>query len=332
MKRLALWMGAVGLVLAANLQAGEKPVKEGPGEQGPVKIKVKGGDGGGMVFVEGQGKAGQPDKGKGKGKSAAERYIASIDPIVNLTQFQKAEITDILQAREEALKDFQTRNGARLNEVGAALKEAHKSQDKDAIADIQAEYQELYAPLHRIMKKAEAALDDLLTGEQKAKLREARMMDMVKGIIGSIELTDQQLRQVKAACDALTRDEPDAGAFGKQHSAKLNQAIQEILTPQQKAALARERAMGYIKKMYGPAKLTEDQLQQAEALCDALLREQTGKSKEHYNQLADAVDRMLTVEQRENLEKARAGKAGGRSGKLPSAPPLPKTEEGKGKE
>lgn len=332
MKRLALWMVAVGLVLAANLQAGEKPAKEGRGEQRPVKTKVKGGDGGGMVFVEGQGKAGQPDKGKGKGKFAAERYIASIDVIVNLTEFQKMEIKDIIDAREAALKDFQTTNGATIHEVGMALKEAHKAQDKDAIADIQGEYKELYAPMHRIMKKAEEALAELLMAEQKAKLREARMMDMVKGIIGSVQLTDQQLRQVKAACDALTRDEPFAGAFGKQHSAKLNQAIQEILTPQQKATLARERAMGYIRKIYGPAKLTEDQLRQAEGLCDALLREQTGKSKDHYKQLADAVDRMLTVEQRENLDKARAGKAAGPSGKLPSALPAPKIKEGKGKE
>ncbi|HUS90630.1 MAG TPA: hypothetical protein VM695_02230 [Phycisphaerae bacterium] len=333
MNGLALWMATVGLVLAANVQAGEKPVKEGPGEEGPVKIKVKGGDGGGgMGFVDGEGKPGQPDKGKGKGKSAAERYIASIDPIVNLSQFQKMEIKDILDAREEAMKDFQTTNGAQIQVVGTALKDAYKAQDKEAIADIQAEYKELYAPMHRIMKKTEAALDDILTAEQRAKLRDARMMDMVKGIIGSVQLTDQQLRRVRAVCDALTREEPDADAFGKQHSAKLRQAIQEILTPQQKATIAREEVMAYIKKIYGPAKLTEDQLRQAEGLCDVLLRERTGKSKEHYNQLADAVDRMLTLEQRENLDKARAGKGGKGPGKYPAEPPAPKIKEGKGME
>jgi len=371
MKTLALWMAAVGLVLAANLRAGEKPGKEGWGEEGPVKVKggeglvvVKGGEGGGVGWVEGEGKPGQPgqpDKGKSKGKSAAERYIESIDPIVNLTNLQKMEITDIIEAREEAMKDFQAKHAARIQAVTTAVKDAYKTQNKDAIADAQAEYQELYAPMHQIMKKSQAALDDVLTLEQKDKLREARMMEMIKGIIGSIELTDQQLRQVKAICDRLAREEAEAGAFSKQNSAKLSQAIQEILTPQQKAAIAREQAMNYVKKMYGPAKLTEDQLRQAEGICDDLLRQQTGKSKDHYAKLADAVDKMLTDEQKESLANARAGKGAGKDGgkgfgpdkgpgpdkgfgggdkgfggegspgKLPAEPSLPKTKGGEGK-
>jgi hypothetical protein len=86
---------------------------------------------------------------------------------------------------------------------------------------------------------------------------------------------------------------------------KLNELIQQILTPEQKATIAKTRAMSPIKFTFRAAKLTADQMEQVEAACDELVKDQTLKSDEVYKKLSETVNRLLTDEQKEALKKGR---------------------------
>jgi len=336
MKRLALLTAVAALASAANLWAGEEPTKEGAwgkivvtggdgaivvtGGEGTVLVSA-GGNPGGMV-VYGGGKLGEAPPAK----SAADWYIQSIDKIVNLTDDQKKAITDIIESRDKALKDFQTQNAEKVKAAGAAFTEAYKSKDKDAIAKAQKDYQELYAPMHQIMKKSQADLANVLTAEQKAKLHEARLMDMVKNMTAPVQLTDEQMKQLRAGAGELLKDGDPEGIW--RNYRKLNELVQQVLTPEQKAAIGKHRAMSSIKMMFGAAKLTADQLQQVEAACDELVKDQTLKSEELYKKLYEVVDRVLTDEQKEALKKGRGFwtvQPGGAGGSFAPGQPAPGT-------
>jgi Spy/CpxP family protein refolding chaperone len=306
MKRLALVMIVVALASAANLWAAEEPAREGWG--GGIVVKVgdnpvvlNAGGNPGEVVVRTTGNPGELIQTK----SAADWYIQSIDKIVNLTDEQKKTITDIIETRDKSMKEFQAQSADKIKAAGNAMMEAYKSKDKDAISKAQKDYQELYAPMHQIMKKSQADLTNVLTAEQKAKLQESRLMSLVKGLTAPVQLSEEQIKQVKAAAGDLMKDDDPQGYM--RGYGKLNELIQQILTPEQKATIAKTRAMSSIKFTFGAAKLTADQMEQVEAACDELVKDQTIKSEEVYKKLTETVDRLLTDEQKEALKKGRSG-------------------------
>jgi Spy/CpxP family protein refolding chaperone len=290
MKRLVLLTAVVALASAVNLWAAEQP----------------GALGGGVIVVNaGAGAVANPASPWGAGKSAAAWYIESIDKIVGLTEAQKKAITEIIEARDKSMKDFQTQSAEKLKAASNAMMEAYKSKNQDDIAKAQKAYQDLYAPMHQIMKKSQADLTNVLTAEQKAKLQESRVMSLVKSLTAPVQLSEEQIKQVKAAAGELMKDDDPQG-YMKGYG-KLNEVIQQILTPEQKATIAKNRAMSSIKARFWAAKLTADQMEQVEAACDELVKDQTIKSEEVYKKLTETVDRLLTDEQKEALKKGRGG-------------------------
>jgi Spy/CpxP family protein refolding chaperone len=183
------------------------------------------------------------------------------------------------------------------------MMEAYKSKDKDAISKAQKDYQELYAPMHQIMKKSQADLTNVLTVEQKAKLQESRIMTLVKGLTAPVQLSEEQIKQIKAAAGDLMKDDDPQG-YMKGYG-KLNELIQQVLTPEQKATIAKTRAMSPIKFTFRAAKMTADQMEQVEAACDELVKDQTLKSEEVYKKLSEVVDRLLTPEQKDAMKKGQ---------------------------
>ena len=196
MKRLLVLAAAMTLASAANLWAEEKAA---PGT--PVQ---NAGSGGGLV-------AGQSGNGVWGGKSAAQWYIESIDKIVNLTDAQKKAITASIESRDKAMREFQAQNAEKLKAAGTAMMEAYKSKDKEAIAKAQKAYQDLYAPMHEAMKKSQGELDAILTPEQKEKQQESRMTAMIKAWTDPAQLSDEQMKKLKAAYGEFTKATDYAG-------------------------------------------------------------------------------------------------------------------------
>ena len=129
----------------------------------------------------------------------AEWYIERTDKIVSLSDEQKQKIKAEYESRDKATKEFQTSIEAKAKSVTVEMTEAFKSQDKDAIAKSQKAYQELYAPLFELTKKSEAALQSILTAEQRTKLSDNQFATMLTALAPGVELSDAQRREIKAA-------------------------------------------------------------------------------------------------------------------------------------
>ena len=293
MKRLLVLAAAMTLASAANLWAEEKAA---PGT--PVQ---NAGSGGGLV-------AGQSGNGVWGGKSAAQWYIESIDKIVNLTDAQKKAITASIESRDKAMREFQAQNAEKLKAAGTAMMEAYKSKDKEAVAKAQKAYQDLYAPMHEAMKKSQGELDAILTPEQKEKQQESRMTAMIKAWTDPAQLSDEQMKKLKAAYGEFTKANDYAAL-----AIKLPEVIQNVLTAEQKATIAKHRAMAYVKAMFARAKLTDEQMKSVEGMVDELAKDQNFKIArgwQSYNKLAEKIRGLLTAEQKKALEAAYSAAQG----------------------
>jgi Spy/CpxP family protein refolding chaperone len=235
----------------------------------------------------------------GGAKSPAQWYIESLDKTVNLTDAQKKAITASFEARDKAMREFQTKNAEKLKAVSTALMGAHKSKDKDAIAKAQKTYQELFAPMHDAMKKSQAELDAILTPQQREKLQESRMVSWIKALTDPAQLTEEQTKKLKAAYGELTKAGHEA--MGR----KLPEIVQDVLTAEQKLTIAKHRAMTYVKAVFARAKLTDEQLKRVEAMVDELAKEAKTEPMavwQSYNKLAEKIRGLLTAEQKKALE------------------------------
>jgi Spy/CpxP family protein refolding chaperone len=158
--------------------------------------------------------------------------------------------------------------------------------------------------MHEAMKKSQSELDNILTPEQKEKQQESRMTGWIKALTDPVELTDEQMKKLKAAYVELTKAADHEGM-----ERKLPEVIQDVLTAGQKAAIARHRAMQYVKSMFARAKLTDEQMKSVETMIEAMIDElhKDPKSKvvmdwQSYNKLAEKIRGLLTAEQKKALE------------------------------
>jgi Spy/CpxP family protein refolding chaperone len=300
-----------GLLTPEQKKALEAPYKLGApgasvnpvpgGKETPVVVRLNEG-GGGVSVVGGSGNV------IWGGKTAAQWYIESIDKIVRLTEAQKKAITASIEARDKAMRDFQAQNAEKLKAAGAAMMEAYKSKDKDAVARAQKAYQDLYAPMHEAMKKSQGELDNILTPEQKEKQQESRMSAAIKAWTDPVQLSDEQMQKLKAAYGEFTKANDYAALANK-----LPEVIQNVLTAEQKATIAKQRAMVYVKAMFARAKLTDEQMKSVQAMVDELVKEQNFKivmDWQSYNKLAEKIRGLLTAEQKKALEAAYSAAQG----------------------
>jgi hypothetical protein len=189
-----------------------------------------------------------------------------------------------------------------------------RGRDRDAIAQAQKAYHELLAPIHEIMRKSQSDLTDVLTPEQKGALHDYQLMTAVRSMVAPVQLSEEQIQHLKAAYK-----EGDIEGFG----GKLYPAIQQVLTPEQKAAIAKHGVMSRVRLAFAPARLTADQMKQAEAAYDELAKDQTVIDGKLHAKLTEKVNELLTDRQKEAMKRARRpwGGPGGVPGRpAPGAP------------
>ena len=251
----------------------------------------------------------------GGGISAAKWYVDSIDKIVPLSDEQKQAMTDIITARDKAIADWQKESAEGLQAAQKAMMAAYQSKDQDAIARSQKEYQALSAPMQEIWKKHQP--ESVLTPEQGKKLKDSRLMTMIQASTAPVVLSDDQIQEIKAALARENLNEVRSFSY---------EAIQMVLTPEQKVTIAKSRALGYAKGIYLRAKLTDEQLKQVEGVCEELAKDPSIKPQDLYIKIKEKADGFLTAEQKEAMKAPWVGGFGGGGGILINAGQPQRTE------
>jgi hypothetical protein len=154
--------------------------------------------------------------------------------VCDLSEEQQAEIKTIEAERDKITQAHYAEIADKLKAAQAAISEANKGRDKDAIQKAQAEYRDLMEPVSDFQKSAQAKIMGLLTVEQKALWLEYQVMSNVKAMFFRAKLTEEQIGQLKAAYAELAKDK-DAKA--EDIVRKLNEQARSLLTDEQKESM-----------------------------------------------------------------------------------------------
>ena len=290
MRNILILTVSSAALCAANIFAADPVANPGP-QLKPLAQAPGTSLAGGVIVTSPQG--GNPGEafGRGRGKSASEWYIESINKVVPLTPDQQNTMMKIIEARDKSIQEYNAANADKLKAANQAVMDAYKSQDKEAIAKAQKENQALFAGSSEIYAKAQKELDGVLTPEQKAKRKEASVNQIVKSLTDGVTLTPEQETKIKAII---------AESGGGESRERANyQAVQDVLTAEQKAAIAKNRTLSMTKMMFGRANLTADQLKQIESVYDDIAKSGNTKPQELTKKLNDAVNTLLTPAQKE---------------------------------
>jgi Spy/CpxP family protein refolding chaperone len=289
MKRLVLLMSIVSLTVSLDVCGGEPDTAK-------ADTKRKAGE--------------KPPAGSARASSAKDWYVGYLDKAVRLTSEQKKSMNRIIQARNKSMWEYQVRHAQRLKAAGNALVVAYRSMDGDVVAKAQRDYQELHAPLHQLMRQSQHALMQILTVEQKARLREFEIMKAIESMTAPVKLSDDQIRKIKAAW-------PKAGDY--EAGVLFQQAVQRALTLDQKIAIAKHRAVAFVKTAFCHAELTAEQLKQAEAVAAKWAKNPSSKFEDFHKILRDKIQGLLTPEQKKAMKKPWSWNGGEPFGRRPPA-------------
>jgi Spy/CpxP family protein refolding chaperone len=294
MRTLLILTVSSAVLCSANIVTAEETGNPSP--QSKPTAPAPGASLGGGVIINhsGGGNTGGAIGRVGGGKSSSEWYIESVNKLVPLTPDQQNTMMKIIEARDKAIQEYRAKNADKFQAANQAMTEAFKSQDKDAIAKAQKENQALYAGTTEIYSKAQKELDDVLTPDQKTKRQEARATQVMKSLTDGVTLTPEQEKKIKAVI-------AESGS-GETRERASYQAVQDVLTPAQKATIARNRSISYAKMTFGRANLTPEQIQQVEAAYDNLAKSGNAAPGELAKKLNDAVNNLLTAEQKEKMK------------------------------
>jgi Spy/CpxP family protein refolding chaperone len=287
MKRIAMLVMFAALVCAVNSSTAE---------EGGVRIQIQPAGNPGVQVLTPNAAGGSIGFGGFSGKSASSWYIESIEKTVALTPEQREAMTKIMEKRDKDSQEFQTKNADKMKSAMQAMTDAYKGKDKEAIEKATKAYQEASAGSAQIYKKAQSDLDNVLTAEQKTKRQEAMVAQTIKSLTDPAVLTPEQTAKIKELIAKNT-------AAGERAERNWYQSVQNVLTPEQNAAIAKHRALSYAKAVYGRVNMTPDQMKKVESAYDELAKTPGIKPEEVTKQLYERVNGLLTAEQKEAMKK-----------------------------
>ena len=133
---------------------------------------------------------------------------------------------------------------------------------------------------------------------------------IIKSLTDGATLTPEQTAKIK---EAIAKS---GGGEGRERGSY--QAVQDVLTPEQKTAITKKRAVSYTNMIYGSVGLTDDQKKQIDAAADDLAKAGT-KPEEFQKKLNDAANGLLTPEQKEKIKGGGVYSIGRAGGAAPGA-------------
>jgi len=263
-------------------------------------------EGGFKVQIQPQANPGAPgaplilNAGGSWGKPASAWYIEGIEKTVKLTPAQKEAMTKIIETRDKAAKELQEKNGEKMRAAMQAMADAYKSKDSEAIAKAQKNYAQASGDTTKLYKQAQTDLDNVLTAEQKAQRQEQSFAQAIKWMTEPAKLTAEQTEKIKAI---LAKQSGAGGREGGERTEREgNEAVQNVLTADQKALIAKHRAVSYAKMMFGNVKLTAEQSQKIEAAYDELAKTPNLNREGISKKLSEKITGLLTAEQKEAMK------------------------------
>jgi hypothetical protein len=167
------------------------------------------------------------------GNAAFSRYGQMIK-VCGLSEEQQSEIKGIEADRDKVTQNYYAESAEKMKAAQAALSEAYKSKDKDAIQKAMAEYRDIMEPVGEFQKSAHAKVMGVLTADQKAAWQEYQVLSNVKAVLYRAKLTEDQLAKIKAAYADLAKDKD---AKVEDLVRKLNEQARDMLTDEQKEAV-----------------------------------------------------------------------------------------------
>lgn len=175
---------------------------------------------------------------KEKDTSGLKGYYAIMASVTGMDDAQKAQLKAKVDARDAELKAWDATNGEKLKQLSAANKAAEEAKDKAKVKQLTEEKKALVTERATLEKKHDAAIESLLTSEQKTKLAAHNVYTGTMAHYAKVPVTDAQKEKIRAMAAEVT---PTLPAEGKPRKEALNafwtKVDNEVLTAEQRAAL-----------------------------------------------------------------------------------------------
>lgn len=239
----------------------------------------------------------------GDNKTQAERDIEQYEKVVKLSDDQKRRIKEIYDARDKELKEYQATMNEKLPAQQAAMNEAVKSGNQAAIAEARKQFTTLFAPQQEIVKRGAEKLKGVLTPEQKEKVQEHRFRTTIAAYAPGAELTEAQINLLRIA--STTGSGELEGYEGV-----LHELLNKTLTPEQAKTVLKHRVSQLLAATFRNVDFTPEQQSKIDAQI-ALMLENHPRAMHLdgvvYQKLQAFINQLLTAEQKEAMQRPRAG-------------------------
>ena len=264
-------------------------------------------------------------------KMHGEKFCAAIDA----TPEQQEQLKQIWETHSQAMKNWRKENKGKLSDTRKALKEAKKSDDKEAIEAAKLKLKEINKSRKELHENLKEQLSEVLTKEQMQKMKKMRNRrdrdghhkgpGMRKGPFGELNLTDEQKAEIKKLHEearekmesAKTREEK------REIMENLRKKINnDVLTDEQRA-----KAKKHFRKMQKGRRdmflkgigATDEQKTKIEAIMKKAREEAKDKDPKECRKIMEAAreeirKNVLTDEQRKKAREMRKQHRRGKDG------------------
>jgi len=253
-----------------------------------------------------------PPKDIKKAQSDVREYWDNLAEEIKLTEAQKAQLKNIINAKEAAEAAWEKKS-ERYDDLNKRLYEAQKAKDTQKAESIRKELKPLRDERKQLFKKHNiaAAVKKMLSDEQKVDYIAIRLRGFVMRRYKKLDITDKQKAQIKVLCAELSPQMVKADGWQAEEklAAKLLRSVyDEVLTAEQKVDHEAGKLYEFARRSYRKASLSDKQKARIKTLCKKVAGEivtlKTPKAKQALiTKLQDSVyEDILTAEQKADLE------------------------------
>ncbi|MFO8013437.1 MAG: hypothetical protein R6X20_09045 [Phycisphaerae bacterium] len=192
---------------------------------------------------EGGGRAKRAREKGEKSRSGLRGEYAILASECNLTADQQAQLKAKIQARNQALAEWQQAHGDKAAELKKAMKAAKEAGNKEEMKRLGQELKALSAARRQVDEKTMADIYAILTSEQKTTWAGFRLYRRAMAWCRRADLTEAQQATIRKMADARAKEMTGAAdeKAERQIAGALRKEIeQSVLSAEQREALGRK--------------------------------------------------------------------------------------------
>jgi Spy/CpxP family protein refolding chaperone len=195
------------------------------------------------LAAKGEGEAKRARKKGEKSTSGLRGEYAILASECSLTAEQEAALKAKIQARNQAMAEWQQAHGEKALDIRKAMKAAKDAGNKEEMKRLGEEMKTLSTERRQMEEKTMADIYAILTPEQKTKWAGFRLYRQAMGWCKKAGLTEEQQATIRKMADAKAKDVADAAdeKAARQIATALRKEIeQSVLTAEQRETLAKK--------------------------------------------------------------------------------------------